>query len=268
MSSSSIEIKRTDYQSMSPDALTAWVEKLSTLRGDSSAQSPEERLLVAIVADIRELNRDQFSREWQPGVVFSESKKRLIRWDDFWHNIRVSRYGMSDWNSVLTAVLQEVAVRLSGDEKRGQGWADYAQALGVSPAPVEFIFREPFGSRGTVKTPYGPLDFTFGKDSITAPDGSWTGVPIAVVKDFVDIEDSSGQVHRVRGEEIHPHSGDLTKVLPVTKRGIYADVHFGKSFVEEGGKRFYALYQISGVRVATLSADGLKSTARVMELRG
>jgi len=273
MGNPSIEIKRTDYQSMGPDTLTAWVEELSAASNNSSmlwdywhAKSFEEKLLASIVTDIRQRNQDQFPR-LASKIVFNDSRKGLVLRDRRWNDIRVSRHGMGAWDAVLTAVLQEVAVDLSQDAKRGQAWADHARALGVSLAPVEFTFREPFGSRGTVKTPYGPLDVTFGQDSITAPDGSWTGVPIAVVKDFVDIEDSTGQVHRVRGEEIHPHSGDLAKVLPLEQRISYATVRFGKHFVDEGGKRFYALYRISGSRVATLSADGLRSVARVTDLK-
>jgi len=272
MSNPSIEIKRTDYQSMSPDALNTWVEKLSSASNSNSklwnywhAKSFEEKLLAAIVTDIRQRNQDQFP-QFTGQLVFTDTKKSLVNWDDYWSHIRVSRHAMGNWDAVLTAVLQEVAFELSGDEARGQDWADHARALGVSLRPVEFTFREPLGSRGTVKTPYGPLDLTFGQDWITAPDGSWGGVPIAIVKDFVDIEDKSGKIHRVRGEEIHPHSGDLTKVLPVTQRICYTNVHLGKSFVDEAGKRFYALYRISASRVGTLSADGEKSIARITDL--
>jgi len=272
MSKPTIEIKRTDYQSMSPDALNAWVEKLSSASNNGAmlwdywhAKSFEEKLLAAIVTDIRQRNQDQFP-QLASKIVFSDSKKDLIFRDFRWNDIRVSRHGMGDWDAVLTAVLQEVAVDTSEDQERGQAWADHARALGVSLRPVEFTFREPLGSRGTVKTPYGPLDLTFGQDWITAPDGSWGGVPIAIVKDFVDIEDKSGKIHRVRGEEIHPHSGDLSKVLPVTKRISYTNVRFGQSFVEQDGKRFHALYRISGSRVAALSADGEKRTVEIKAL--
>lgn len=258
---------------MSSTDLEVWVERLAATSNSNTklwhywhAKSAEEKLLAAIVTDILQLNGSRFLN-FNMSVVFTESKTDLVLRDDRWYQIKVSRYGMVDWDAVYTATLQEVAAILSWDYQRGQSWADYALALGVSLAPVEFIFREPYGSRGTVKTPYGPLDLTFGRDSITAPDGSWSGVPISIIKDFVNIEDRTGRVHRVRGEEIHPDSGKLTRVLPLSKTvGRAYRVRFGKSFIEDSGERFFALYQVSGSRVAVLSASGERRTVLARDL--
>lgn len=268
-----IEIKRTDHRSMSTLAHDAWVDRLATANNNSTqlwhywhAKSSEEKLLAAIVTDIRLLNQDQFP-QFNLSVVFVDSKVDLVVLDDHWDRIKVSRHGMVDWDAVYTATLQEVATALSVDYQRGQRWADYARVLGIPLTPVEFTFREPYGSQGVVKTPYGPLSLTFGQDSITAPDRSWSGVPIRIVKDFVDIEDKTGKVHRVRGEEIHPHSGDPSKILLTWKNlGRIYRVRFGWSYIEKDGKRFYALYQVSRSRIVVLSADGERRTIRIEDL--
>jgi hypothetical protein len=268
------KIKRTDYESLSPDDRAQWIRSMVEVNrsrtftdSQSGPHSADEELLVAVVTDLVELNpRWDLNRF---GLFFGQSKRRLLG-RDFpgraqW--LTVSRYGMGDWDAALTAVLQELAGILSEDPKRGKRWTKMVGKLGASPAPVEFIFREPVGSVRTLKTPYGDLSVAFGVTELSTANRTLGGRVISASRTHVELEEKPGVRHRLRIEEVHPDSGKLDRVVPLTKLvGYLTTVHFGKSSLERSGKTFYALEHISGRRVSVLAADGEKLIVKVDEL--
>jgi len=270
------EIERTDYGSLSPYDYAEWLDSMNPVDERDywgkryQARSEDEKLLSAIIRDAYLKN----SREVHSGsspfvVIFRDSKQVLTApiTSPRGCTILVSRYGLTDWDAALTAALQDLATLLLEEGQWTISWRELVRRLGVSPDPVRFQYREPVGSVAVLKTPYGDLPVIFGKTMLGTVGGAQSGVVIAASRTHVELEDRLGVVHRLRAEEVHPQSGRLDRVVPLTKVvGSLSTVRFGESSLERGGKTFYALEHLSGRRVSVLAADGEKLVVKVDEL--
>lgn len=254
-----------DYRSLSPEELAEWIEaevasnqSRAGLHSYWQPKTEKERLLTAIVSSCAD---DSYGFS----LIFGRSKTKLISYDPRRGWIELSRYALADWDLAFDAIMQIVAELLTGYERETDQWHRAVAKLGASPKLRELVVRDPLGRRDSMATPYGPLDFTVGRTQFHTEEGLG-GVVIAANRELITIEAKDGSIHRLRAERLHPDSGRLDRVIRRIQTFHGESVHFGESYVEKDGKRYYAIEWISH-RVMALAKDGSRLTPLATELR-
>lgn len=262
----SISITPKDYRSLSPEDFKSWVEAGSELNHTRSKlnshwgpHTADEKLLAAIVADCFPDPADQFC------VIFGKSKHELVSYNPRFGWITISRYAMADWDLAFDAAMQLIAEILTGQERGDAKWLQAVKDLGATPKEGELVFRDVPGTSGSMVTPYGPLDYIVGKTQLYTSD-RMGGLVIAANRELLTLEAPDGSIHRFRPERLHPDSGNLDRVIRRLQTLRGKTIYFGESYVDQAGKRYYAVEWISPYRIMALAKDGSRLTPKATEI--
>lgn len=260
---------RTDYSSLSSEALDLWLEERSALvkapwpdRWQPSSE--DELLLQAVISDaLGDLAEDYT-------VVFGKSRNDLVRTYVYPNRIEVSRFVLEDWDLAFDLAMQEVARGLLlsvGGYSRAARQKMAARLGALGRESSEFVYRGEHGKLVTLSTPYGPLAVVLGVDQFSSTVSGVSGLVVDGFGEWVSLEDAQGKAHRIRAEEIHPESGDLNEIIQHRAQVGGHAVVYGESFANgPDGEALYALYRISPSKIAVISESGTRSTVAPAEL--